>query len=361
MHLFRHTVLLCGFFFIVAGSSDYAAQPGTNSTLVFRHAHVFDGAKLLSGENDVVVENGVIARLEPGAHVPANAKEIDAKGKMLLPGLIDSHTHVVSIDTLRAAPIFGVTTELDMFCSTEVLAEARKLLATAKGSQMADLRSAGTLVTSPGGHGTEYGVDIPTLSEPGEAQAFVDARIAEGSDYIKIVYNNGKAFRLSMPTLSKETMRAVVTAAHNRKKLAVVHIGSLIGARDAIETGADGLAHLFIDRAPDPEFGKFAAAHHAFVVPTLAVLQSALGQGAGSALAKDEALTPYLSPEDEVQLKKSFPARAGSQTNFGYAEAAVRQLKAAGVPILAGTDAPNPGPPTARVYIRNLSYSSMRG
>lgn len=32
---------------------------------------------------------------------------------------------------------------------------------------------------------TEYGVSIPTLSSPEQAQAFVDARIAEGSDYIK--------------------------------------------------------------------------------------------------------------------------------------------------------------------------------
>jgi len=56
---------------------------------------------------------------------------------------------------------------------------------------MADLRSAGTLVTAPGGHGTVYGLSIPTLSSPEQAQAFVDALIAEGSDYIKIVYDNG--------------------------------------------------------------------------------------------------------------------------------------------------------------------------
>ena len=37
----------------------------------------------------------------------------------------------------------------------------------------AELRSAGTLVTAPGGHGTEYGVRIPTISAPSEARAFV--------------------------------------------------------------------------------------------------------------------------------------------------------------------------------------------
>ena len=51
----------------------------------------------------------------------------------------------------------------------------------------ADLYSAGILATAPGGHGTEYGMAIPTLTKPEEAQAWVDARIAEGSDYIKII------------------------------------------------------------------------------------------------------------------------------------------------------------------------------
>ena len=58
----------------------------------------------------------------------------------------------------------------------------------------ADILSAGTLVTSPKGHGTEYGLQIPTLASAGDAQAFVDARIAEGSDYIKIVYDDGAAY-----------------------------------------------------------------------------------------------------------------------------------------------------------------------
>jgi hypothetical protein len=52
-----------------------------------------------------------------------------------------------------------------------------------------DLFSAGTLVTPPGGHGTEYGFPIPTITAADQADAFVAARVAEGSDYIKIVYD----------------------------------------------------------------------------------------------------------------------------------------------------------------------------
>jgi imidazolonepropionase-like amidohydrolase len=314
----------------------------TGGALVFRDARVFDGAQVLPRAT-VLVQNGRIAAVGPQLQAPDGARVIDARGKTLLPGLIDSHTHVFGPEVLRAALVFGVTTELDMFMSNAVLARIREELALAESLAIADLRSAGTLVTAPGGHGTEYGVSIPTLSSPEQAQTFVDARIAEGSDYIKIVYDDGKAFGISFPTLSRETLKAVIAAAHARKKLAVVHIGSLQDAREAVQAGADGLAHLFIDRPPKADFGGFVASHHAFVVPTLTVLESVSDRGGGDALARDPAIAPFLSPSGQAELKRSFPARAGAATNYAAAEEAVRQLRAAHVPLLAGTDAPNPG------------------
>ena len=314
----------------------------TGGALVFRDARVFDGAQVLPRAT-VLVRNGRIAAVGSQVQAPDGASVIDARGKTLLPGLIDAHTHVFGPEVLRAALVFGVTTELDMFTSDAVLTDIRKELAGEKGSAIADLRSAGILVTAPGGHGTEYGLPIPTLSSPEQAQAFVDARIAEGSDYIKIVYDNGKALGMSFPTLDQETLKAVIAAAHARKKLAVVHIGSLQGAREAVEAGADGLAHLFTDSPPEAGFGRFVASHHAFVVPTLTVLESVSGRGGGAALAKDPAIAPYLSPGGQAELNRAFPALTGAATNYAAAEEAVRQLRAAHVPLLAGTDAPNPG------------------
>jgi hypothetical protein len=115
-------------------------------------------------------------------------------------------------------------------------AQLKREQAEGKARDRADLLSAGTLITAPGGHGTEYGVSIPSISSPEEAQAFVDARIGEGSDYIKIVYDDFKIYGLNIPTISKETMKAVIAAARKRAKLAVVHIGSQEAARDAIES-----------------------------------------------------------------------------------------------------------------------------
>ena len=54
--------------------------------------------------------------------------------------------------------------------------------------ERADLRSAGTLVTASGGHGTQTLVGaIPTLDNAASADRFVEERVAEGSDYIKLV------------------------------------------------------------------------------------------------------------------------------------------------------------------------------
>jgi hypothetical protein len=166
--------------------------------------------------------------------------------------------------------------------------------------------------------------------------------VAEGSDYIKIVIDDASAYGGHRPTLNKETLKALIDAAHKRGKLAVVHIGTQQDAHNAIEAGADGLAHLFADSAPSPDFAPFVAAHHAFVVPTLDVLESVSGTPSGASLTTDTRIAPYLSGDDIDNLKRSFPKFPTSLSET-YAEQTVTQLKAANVPVLAGTDAPNPG------------------
>jgi hypothetical protein len=256
--------------------------------------------------------------------------------------LIDAHTHAFG-DALHEALVFGVTTELDMFTDHTLAAMRRGEQEAGGADGRADLFSAGTLVTAPKGHGTEYGVDIPTISTPGEAKAFVDARIAEGSDWIKIVYDDGRAYGVSFATLDLPTMRAVIDAAHARKKLAVVHIGSFDGARAAIEAGADGLVHLFLDRAPDSDFVALMKRRRAFAIPTLTVLETVSGTPSGAGLVEDARLAPFVSPETASQLRQGFPKKERSPLRLERALDTVRRLRAAGVPVLAGTDAPNPG------------------
>ena len=312
-------------------------------TTVFHHVRVFDGERVLFADT-VIVEEDTIAAVGSDLAFPPGSTVIDGRGQTLLPGLIDGHTHTFGPSGLQQALILGVTTELDMFTDWRLAQQLKTLQAAGEGRDKADLRSSGTLATAPGGHGTQFGLTIPTLTEPAKAQDFVDERIAEGSDYIKIIYDDGKSVGRSFNTLSKATMAALVRAAHKRGKLAIVHITAYQSACDAIELGADALAHLFVDTMPDQAFGDFVAEHHAFVVPTLAVLEGVTGKPGGASLVTNAWLAPYLTGEAVRQLQSTFPPRGSdAHPDYTVAEATLRHLKAANVPILAGTDAPMPG------------------
>lgn len=313
-----------------------------STTFVIQHARVFDGEQL-HDRATVVVQGGRITAVGADVQAPQGAPTIDAGGKTLLPGLIDAHTHTWG-DALERALVFGVTTELDMFTEHRQAAEWRRQQAAPAGAPgRADVFSAGTLVTAPKGHGTEYGMVIPTITSPDEADAFVDARITEGSDYIKIVYEEGSVYGLKFPSISSDVLRAVIAAAKKRHKLAVVHVGSRRAAETAIAAGADGLVHIFGDEPPPSGFADAARKARIFVVATLSVIESVAGVAGGAALVQHPAFGPFLRPEEKTALSGTFPQRPGNKVRIEHAMATVRQLHAAGVPILAGSDAPNPG------------------
>jgi imidazolonepropionase-like amidohydrolase len=330
--------LAIGFVLLVTAFERSAAQqPAT----LFRGARVFDGQASI-GTRDVLVRAGRIARIAPSIAAPSGAIVIDGRGKTLLPGFIDAHTHTF-MDVLPQALAFGVTTQLEMFTDAAQAAKWRDEQRAGTADSRSDVFSAGILVTSPNGHGTQFGMTIPTITSPDSAQAFVDARIAEGSDYIKIVYDDGSAYALRRATIDSSTLRAVIAAAHKRNTLAVVHIGSARGARDAMNAGADGLVHIHADADPDLSWAGAAARRGAFVIPTLSVNRSVTGVAGGAGLLEDSRIDSLLALNDLTQLRQAFPTRPGSTVRYAYAESTVKRLRDAGVAILAGTDAPNPG------------------
>jgi imidazolonepropionase-like amidohydrolase len=319
----------------------FLAAPLAAQQTAITNVRLFDGTRV-TPHATVVIDGARIVAAGAKVAVPAGATVVDGSGKTLLPGLIDSHTHVFP-GTLERALRFGVTTEMDMFTSPRTLGPLRAEQAKGPVTSRADIYSAGILVTVAGGHGSEY-FPIPTFKTGDDAQAFIDARIAEGSDYIKLIVETGEAYGMKrLPTLSKSDLTLLIAAAHKRGKLAVVHISTLSAARDAIDAGADALVHIFADKPPDADFGAFVAAHHAFVVPTLTVNESTTGVASGASLIADTHLAAYLNSDERDNLKASFPFRTGAGAKMENAFEAVRQLKRAGVPILAGTDAPNPG------------------
>jgi imidazolonepropionase-like amidohydrolase len=304
--------------------------------LVIRHARIFDGKQVISADS-VYIQNGKITSVGKNISVPTGTAAIDATGETLLPGLIDSHTHDWG-DSPKQALLFGVTTELNMAGLPAVVS---KLKAASKHSDSADLLSAGNVVTPPKGHGTEFGVDVPTVTNIAGMQQFVDDRIAEGSDYIKIIYEDGHVCHLPFARFTTAELAASVAAAHKRGKLAIVHISTQEDARDALEAGADGLAHLFADSAPQADFAALVHRHHAFVETTLTTIQSSFGTPSGESLLSDKRLAAFLSSDAQSHMKAHMPfVCSGKLEN---ALAAAKQLHEAGVAVLAGTDAPSPG------------------
>jgi imidazolonepropionase-like amidohydrolase len=160
-----------------------------------------------------------------------------------------------------------------------------------------------------------------------------------------LITRGGERIPPRFNTISKDTLGALIAAAHRRGKLAVVHVLTLDFAIDAIDAGADGLEHIFADQKPPTGFAALAKSHGIFDTPTLTAVQSLSNILTGQELARDEHLRPYLSQQDIGQLQSTLPnvpLLRDNRMNYQFAETAVRKLQA-GVPLLAGTDAPLEG------------------
>ena len=285
---------------------------GTGAMLV-HDVRIFDGVEVIP-QGSVLVADGRIVAVGDLAGAPPGTELVDGRGRTLLPGLIDCHTHSFPGTPIQALA-FGVTTELDMFSAPSLAATLRAQAAAWDG--MADVRSAGTGATAPGGHPwslVERGVypPFPTLSRLEEAAGFVRDRVAEGSDYLKVIIEDGSMHQRRLPHLQPEVVAALAAAARTANKLAVAHVSTRADAALAVEAGVDVLAHAFIDAPADAEFVAAAVRAGVAVVATLAMLEGTAG-GTGK------------------------PAR------LALARESVRALHVAGVPVLAGTDTPNSG------------------
>ncbi|MCE6999261.1 amidohydrolase family protein [Saccharothrix sp. S26] len=302
---------------------------------LIRDVRLFDGHRVVP-RADVLVDGPLIA--EPGGRCDV---EVDGRGRTLLPGLIDGHTHTFD-GSLAAALAAGVTTELDMFCLPGNLARQRALAASR--DDVADLRSAGVLATAPGGHpsqllassGDEFGDaarPFETVADVAQARAFVAARAAERVDYLKVVIDDGAVHGTTLPTLAPEVVEALVDAAHGHGLKVIAHAITAQEVGIAVDAGVDGLAHVWCDAGDD--LVGWVAQRGVFVVSTLVYFESITGR------------TPSVD----------HAAHGG----FEHALHAARVLHEAGVPIVAGTDA-NPWAPQHGVGLhRELELLTAAG
>ncbi|HEX6360404.1 amidohydrolase family protein [Actinophytocola sp.] len=277
---------------------------------------VFTGEEALPGA-DVLIEDGRIGTPD-GGRVD---ETVPGAGRTLLPGLIDAHVHV-SDGSLEQALSYGVTTELDMFCLPDNLARQRRL--AADRHDVADLRSSGVLATAPGGHPSQIMANVPpelggefdTVAGPGDAAAFVAARVAEGVDYLKVVIDHGTTAGADLPVLTPDTVAALTEAAHAAGLRVIAHAASAADTKIALDAGVDGLAHVPFDAAPEEATDLVArcAAENVFVVSTLVYVE-------------------WLSSG------QANPAQTATPLHLDDAMTITGMLAGAGVRLLAGTDA----------------------
>ena len=244
----------------------------------------------------------------------------------------------------RGAPLRGDVAARSVHRLGRRRVEAAARNALARWNE-ADLFSAGMLATAAGGHGTQFGVPVETLSAPSEAGAGVQARKAEGSDWIKIVYEDGCSFGIEITSLDDDTIGALIAAAHAEGMLAVVHVSTIEHALEVVDLGADGQVHVWGDTVIDEAQAARIAEAGVFVAPTLSVLAAISGNGIDSELL-EAAGKASVSRMQRKTLACHFTNPDGAGDRAGAAgQAAIenmRHLHAAGVRLITGTDAPNP-------------------
>src|SRR3954469_21434265 len=301
-------------------------------SVLIKGAKLFDGDRFLPRGCLLVLEGRVTAldaRLTPPAGVPV----VDARGGTVLPGLIDAHVHVFP-GALQSALRAGVTTELDMFADPGLMGGL--VQQASFDLSAADLRPAGIGATAPGGHPTRLVTQgrlapFPTVTGPAQAEDFVAARVAEGSHFLKVVLEDGTTTGHPCPTLTADTVQALVAAAHARALLVVAHALTQAHAHLAVGAGVDGLGHMFLDEPLSPRFLHTAVHRGVFTIPTLTSLAARSGHGRGRILAADPHLGPALDPRERATLAMDFPVGPGARADLAHALSAAAQLHRAGL------------------------------
>ncbi|WP_410638661.1 amidohydrolase family protein [Amycolatopsis sp. lyj-346] len=321
-------------------------------TTTITGARVFDGERL-TDHTAVRIAHGRITAVGDDTLRRPGDEHVDARGGTLLPGLIDAHVHLLP-GAPRQALTFGVTTVLDMFSKPDTVRDA---LARAAEPDCADVRSSSVGATAPGGHPSLMYAPFPYVTGPRDAERFVADRVAEGATHLKVLYDDGTGGPMPMPSLDVPTIAALAEAAHRAGLVVAAHVSTARGAVDLLATGVDVLAHVPFDALAGRQVAAVAAAGVA-VISTLSVADGFPG---GSLLA-EPALAGRLGPAWCAVLERQAQRWLPPQLpDFTVARANARLLHEAGVPLLAGTDAPNPGTVHGASLHRELGYLVAAG
>ncbi len=265
----------------------------------YRADIAFDGEKAIPGGALVLIEDGVIIGVEPGCAIAPDGCQVTYEpGTALLPGLVDTHSHLcgnnqpdaldrlpglspdqldAAIDAALAAQLAaGVTTVRDLGDYRWAVADRHRQ----RPGQPAVVAS-GPPITSVGGHcavmgGAARGID--------ELRRAVRERANRGADLVKIMATGGVmtlATDIRACQFRLEELRAVVDEAHRLGLPVTAHAHALTGVEQCVTAGVDGIEHCSClgehGMHTPPELAAAIAAAGIMVCPTLGYDFSVLG------------------------------------------------------------------------------------
>ncbi len=223
------------------------------------------------------VKGDKIVQIGSNLNIPNNAKTIDLSEYLVLPGLIDGHTHVLfdqspqddfakhSISTLvlenqalrtlrgvkRAKSYLdvGITSIKDLGNSGQFLDVALRDAINEGTVEGPRIFAAGQIMSSSGGqiygvqkdHQEIVDLEYRIIKNPNDAINAVREHINQGVDLIKICADN-------LPNntrLTIEEMRSIIHTAHDYGLKVTAHSISNQSAWEAINAGVDGIEHGF--------------------------------------------------------------------------------------------------------------------
>lgn len=235
-------------------------------------------------EKDVVISDGriLLTGCVPEEFVPDQV--IDARGKYLLPGVIDCHAHITMVCGRQHMKDFFASSDsmltINGVCAAERM--VRHGITTirdcgGRGFETLAVRDAvnagkipgprilcsGTPIKVIGGH--EPGSDI---TGPWEARAKVRAFLHEGVDFIKAMVTGGLGKAGEDPgsvEMEQEELTALVSEAKKHGKRVACHCHSREGMERIVKAGADSIEH---STYLDPEINAKIIEKGIYVVPT---------------------------------------------------------------------------------------------